>query len=77
MTNNGKYPTNFWIASFRLLVDGSLQAPVSSLDDVIPSNSSATGDLDFVIPAATPAAGLQMGDVGQGKPTINLQLAAQ
>jgi len=77
MTNNGKYPTNFWVSSFRLLVDGSLQAPTNDLDDVLASNSSETGSVDFVIPASTSTAGLQMGDVGEGKPTINLQLSTR
>lgn len=77
MTNKGKYPTNFWANSFRLLIDGSLQAPTTDLDNVLASNSSATGEVQFVIPAATASAGLQMGDVGEGKPTINLQLATK
>lgn len=77
MTNNGKYPANFWAQSFRLLVDRSLQAPTNDLDNLIASNSSGTGDVDFVIPAATSAADLQMGEVGEGKPSISLQLTAQ
>ena len=76
MTNNGKYPTNFWASSFRLLLDGSLQAPTNDLNELVASNSSGTGSVDFVIPASTSVAGLQMGDVGQGKPVINLQLSA-
>ena len=77
MANNGKYPTNFWVSSFRLLVDGSLQAPTNDLNELVASNSSETGSVDFVIPATTSTAGLQMGDVGEGKPTINLQLSAR
>ncbi len=72
MTNNGRYDTNFWAASFRLLVDGSLQAPTNDLDDVVSSNSTREGEVEFVIPSNTATAGLQMGDVGEGKPTIPL-----
>lgn len=75
MTNNGPYDANFWAASFRLLVDGSLQAPTNSLDELVSSHSSKQGDIEFVIPASLSTVGLQMGDVGDGKPviTINLQ----
>jgi hypothetical protein len=74
MTNNGPYPTNFWADSFRLSVNGTLQAPNNDLDDVVPSNSAKEGDVEFVIPATTSTAGLQMGDVGDGKPSIGITL---
>jgi len=74
MTNNGSYPTNFWADSFRLLVDGTLQAPSNYLNDLLPANSAKQGDVEFVVPAAASTAGLQMGDVGDGKPTITLNL---
>jgi hypothetical protein len=76
MTNNSPYPANFWADSFRLLVGGTLQAPDNTLNDLLPSNSSKEGDVEFVIPAATSTAGLQMGDVGDGKPTIAIALPA-
>jgi archaellum component FlaG (FlaF/FlaG flagellin family) len=75
MTNIGSYPANFWADSFRLLVDGTLQAPSNYLNDVLPANSAKEGDVEFVIPAATSTAGLQMGDVGDGKPSIAINLA--
>jgi hypothetical protein len=74
MTNNSPYPANFWADSFRLLVDGNLQSPNNYLNDLLPSNSSKEGDVEFVIPASTATAGLQMGDVGDGKPTIAITL---
>jgi hypothetical protein len=74
MTNNGSYPANFWAASFRLSVNGTLQAPDNDLNELLPSNSSKQGDVEFVIPAATSSAGLQMGDVGDSKPTITITL---
>jgi hypothetical protein len=74
MTNNGNYPANFWSSSFRLLVDGALQAPTNLLDEILASNSSKDGDVEFVVPANVSTVGLQMGDVGEGKGTIDLNL---
>jgi hypothetical protein len=74
MTNNGRFDANFWAASFRLLVDGGLQAPTNNLDEVVASHSSKEGDIEFVIPANVPSVGLQMGDVGERKPTLTLNL---
>jgi len=74
MTNNGNYPANFWSSSFRLLVDGTLQAPTNFLDEILASNSSKDGDVEFVVPASVTTVGLQMGDVGEGKGTIELKL---
>ena len=75
MTDNGRYDMNFWSSSFRLLVDGSLQAPINSLNEILPSHSSKDGDVEFVVPASVSSVGLQMGEVGEDKPaiTINLQ----
>ena len=79
MTNNDRFDANFWAASFRLLADGSLQSPENNLDDLVPAHSTKEGDLEFVIPSNIATVGLQMGDVGDGKPTlpINLQSPKQ
>ena len=74
MTNNGRFPTNFWSDSFRLLVDGSLQAPTNDLNEIVSSNSAKDGDVEFVIPVSISTVGLQMGDVGDGKPAISINL---
>jgi len=74
MTNNGRYDANFWSSSFRLLVDGALQPPTNSLNEIAASNSSKDGDVEFVVPANVSTVGLQMGDVGEGKGTIELNL---
>lgn len=74
MTNNDRFDANFWVASFRLLVDGSLQAPTNDLDELVSAHSAKEGDVEFVIPANISTVGLQMGDVGEGKPTITLSL---
>ena len=74
MANNGRYPANFWSSSFCLLVEGSLQAPINDLDDIVAAHSSREGEVEFVIPARISTVGLQMGDAGNGKPAIPLDL---
>lgn len=74
MTNNSRIPGNFWADSFRLSVDGLLQAPINNLNELIMSNSVMESDVEFVIPANVSTVGLQMGDVGEGKPTIPINL---
>jgi hypothetical protein len=74
MTNNDRFDANFWAASFRLLVDGSLQSPENNLDELVAAHSAKEGDIEFIIPSNISAAGLQMGDVGGGKPTLPINL---
>lgn len=75
MINNGSFPANFWSASFRLRVDDTLQAPINLLDELVDSNSSKDGTVEFVIPAAASSVGFQMGDVGTDKPDITILLS--
>jgi hypothetical protein len=75
MTNNGRYGANFWAASFRLLVNDMLEPPLGDLDEVVASNSAKEAEIIFVVPANATTAGLQMGDVGEGKPTISLNVS--
>jgi hypothetical protein len=74
MTNNGRFDANFWAASFRLWVDESLQAPVNDLNEIVAPHSANDGEVEFVIPDNVSTVGLQMGDVGEGKPTLYLDL---
>ena len=74
MTNNGRYPANFWASSFRLLVDGVPRAPENSLNEVVADHSAKEGIVEFVIPDTTTNVGLQIGDVGKDAPTISLDL---
>jgi hypothetical protein len=74
MTNNESYDVNFWAASFRLAVNGTLQSPSNDLDELVSGNSAKEGEIDFVIPANTSMVGLQMGNIGQGKPAISIQV---
>jgi hypothetical protein len=50
--NSGRYPANFWSASFRLLVDGVPRAPTNLLDEVVAGQSATDGDVVFEVPAA-------------------------
>lgn len=74
MTNKDEFDLNFWAASFRLAVNGSLQSPTNNLDEIVPAHGAKEGDVEFVVPANVSTVGLQMGDVGVGKPTITIQL---
>lgn len=77
MTNNDRYDANFWAASFRLLVDGVLQAPVNDLNELVAGHSAKEGSVEFVIPDSTTDIGLQIGEVGEGAPTIPIALNTQ
>jgi hypothetical protein len=74
MTNNNRYDVNFWAASFRLSSNGALVAPNSDLDELVAANSSKDAEIEFILPDNLASAGLQMGEVGEGKPTIPLAL---
>lgn len=46
------YDSNFWDANFRFeLPDGSLVAPSSGLNEVVPGNTSKDGEVYFLIPS--------------------------
>ncbi|WP_295951387.1 hypothetical protein [Rhodoferax sp.] len=76
MTSDDQYEANFWDASFRLRVNGVLQAPVSNLNKVVAGNSSTDGVVEFVVPSGTAQVELQMGEVGNGKPGVAMVLPA-
>lgn len=77
MTNNGNYPANFLVASFRLLVDGELRAPENDLNEVVDGHSAKEGIVEFVIPDTTVEVGLQVGEVGEGAPTIPIAVHSE
>jgi len=76
MTNNGRFPANFWGDSFRLRVDGVSRAPDNSLNELVAAHSAKEGAVEFVIPDATTNVGLQVAEVGESAPTIPIQLKA-
>jgi hypothetical protein len=74
MTNNGRFPANFWGDSFRLVVDGVPRAPDNSLNELVAANSAKEGAVEFVIPDTTTDVGLQVGEVGEKAPAIPIAL---
>jgi hypothetical protein len=74
VTNLGRFPMNFWSDSFRLVFEDSLLAPSNSLDEVVAPQSTVKGDVEFKVPANISTVSLQMGEVGRGKPAIDIPL---
>jgi len=60
MTNNDRFPTNFWDSSFRLILDGVPLAPEGGLNEVVASQAAKEGDVLFVIPRGTSSARLKI-----------------
>lgn len=52
-SNYGRYDINFWDSTFRLNAGGISTAPYPGLNDVVPGDSSKSGDIRFIIPADT------------------------
>jgi hypothetical protein len=50
-TNNGRYPQNFWAASYRLVIDGVPRAPTNGLNEVVQGESAKEGEVIFEVPA--------------------------
>jgi hypothetical protein len=74
LTNNRGYPANFWVASFRLLVDGVLRAPANDLNEVVDGHSAKDGIVEFVIPDSAVDVKLQVGEIGEGAPSFPISL---
>jgi hypothetical protein len=62
VTNPGRYPANFWNASFRLRSGADTSGPSGSLDDVVAGGTTDVGEIDFTIGATTGTATLLVGD---------------
>lgn len=74
MTNTGKYPTNFWDESFRLLIDDVPKAPISELNKLVNGESADEGNVLFVIPANVKSATLRI-HLGDDSTDVPLSLA--
>jgi len=48
--------------------------PLRLLNEIVAPHSANDGEVEFVIPDNVSTVGLQMGDVGEGKPTLYLDL---
>jgi hypothetical protein len=71
--NGGRYPSNLWSRSFRLIVDNVPRAPTNSLNEVVPADSGKDGDVIFEVPAGTKDVVLQI-SAGDEKSRIPLKL---
>ena len=60
LLNNKSYPTNFWNAQFRLVIDDVPQAPSGSLNEVVDGNAAKEGEVMFVVPRTTSTAKLRI-----------------
>ena len=72
-TNGGRYPANFWSASYRLIVDDVPRAPTNFLDEVVEPDSAKEGDVVFELPVSVKDVVLQISS-GDEKSRIPLKL---
>ncbi len=59
-TNNGWPGANFWNDTFRLIIDGVPQVPVSSLNELVEPHSAKEGTVEFTLPDTTTHVVLQL-----------------
>ena len=72
-TNGGRYPANFWSASYRLIVDDVPRAPTNFLDELVEPDSAKEGDVVFELPVGVKDVVLQISS-GDEKSRIPLKL---
>ena len=72
LTNNGRYPTNFWNRTFRLLEDGIPRAPVNDLNETVEGLSAKEGSVEFSMPDSVQQVVLQ---IRQGNDVSELPFA--
>jgi len=72
-TNAGRYPANFWSASYRLIVADVPRAPTNFLDEVVDGDSAKEGDVVFELPNSVKDVVLQISS-GDEKSRIPLKL---
>ncbi|MGC4095959.1 MAG: hypothetical protein QM706_02495, partial [Nitrospira sp.] len=72
LTNNGRYPTNFWNRTFRLLEDGIPRAPVGDLNETVDGQSAKEGSVEFSMPESVQQVVLQ---IHQGNDVSELPFA--
>lgn len=63
-SNNARYPMNFWGQSFRLQIEGVLNAPLQGPNEVVEAQSAKAGEVTFTVPLAAQSALLKIGDPG-------------
>jgi hypothetical protein len=62
MTNQGRFPGNFFGSTFRLRVGPDASGPTNFVDDVVAAGATKTEMLDFTVPAGARRATLLVGD---------------
>ena len=72
-TNGGRYPANFWSASYRLIVDDVPRAPTNFLDELVEPDSAKEGDVVFELPVSVKNVVLQISS-GEEKSRIPFKL---
>lgn len=60
MMNHGRFPSNFWDNSFRLIVNGVPMAPESGLNELVEVDAAKEGDVKFAVPRGTVAGRLKI-----------------
>ena len=60
MSNTDRFPANLWDESFRLRVEGVPRAPVGNLNKLVQARTAEEGVVEFVIPASTRKAVLEV-----------------
>jgi len=58
--NGGRYPSNFWSSSYRLIVADVPRAPTNLLDEVVEADSAKEGKVIFEVPVSTKDVVLQI-----------------
>ena len=71
--NGGRYPSNFWSSSYRLIVADVPRAPINSLDEVVAPDSAMEGEVIFEVPVSTKDVVLQISS-GDEKSRIPFKL---
>jgi|GEM_PF-7127616 len=73
LTNNGRFPGNFFSDSYRLIVDDVRQAPTNLVSEVVQKDTDMTRDVIFEIPLTVTQVVLQISG-GDGKTQIPVPL---
>lgn len=58
--NGGRYPANFWSASYRLIVADVPRAPTNPLNEVVEPDSAKEGEVVFELPVSAKDVVLQI-----------------
>jgi len=59
-TNKGRYPSNFWDRSYRLMVDDIPRSPTNTIDELVQNGATKEGDVVFEVPNGVKSVVLQI-----------------